>query len=307
MLGYSNLVSVLQIDVQTFDINIVGELKAHNSILSCVCNIPTTSMIISGDDIGNVKLWDLNYMRCLEGEKIAKNLHQIICHDNKLVYADSRINVVLMEHSGSSGAESSIYPSKCDEEVYGIYQFFRKEDETLWVITRKDARKISLKNGRTTERFVLCNSEEEISAAGELYNGFVIGTSKGELSKYGLNGSQKWKISAHDSEINTIKIDMENHLIGTLGGDNNMILWSEKAILDKENNVRKKITFKGKDINLFEVCPYSNLILISSTNDKVLQFWNYDTLKLIQTIEMPSFISSFIILPDKALIIVSSV
>ena len=65
MLGYSNLVYVLQIDVQTYDINIVGELKAHNSILSCVCNIPNTSMVISGDDIGNVKLWDLNYMRCL--------------------------------------------------------------------------------------------------------------------------------------------------------------------------------------------------------------------------------------------------
>ena len=85
------------------------------------------------------------------------------------MYADSRINVVSMEHSGNSRGDSlknSIESSKCDEEVYGIYQFFRKDDEILWVITRKDARKINLKNGRTIERFVLCNSEEEISAGG---------------------------------------------------------------------------------------------------------------------------------------------
>ena len=76
-LGYQSIVSIYHIDVKTYDINSVAELKAHTSILTCVCNIPDTSMIISGDDIGFVKLWDLNYMRCLQSIKIAKNLQQI--------------------------------------------------------------------------------------------------------------------------------------------------------------------------------------------------------------------------------------
>lgn len=67
LIGYSILATVIQIDVKTFDINIVTQLKAHSSILTTICNIPNTAMIITGDDLGYVKLWDLNYMRCLQG------------------------------------------------------------------------------------------------------------------------------------------------------------------------------------------------------------------------------------------------
>lgn len=90
-------------------------------------------MIVSGDDIGHLKLWDLNYMRCLQSIKIAKSLTQLSCSDGMLVYADSRINIIPMD-----GALNSKFRSKQkDEESYGIYEFFRKEEETLWVITRK--------------------------------------------------------------------------------------------------------------------------------------------------------------------------
>ena len=51
-------------------------------------------MIVSGDDIGYLKLWDLNYMRCLQSIKIAKNLAQLSCYNNMLLYADSRINMI---------------------------------------------------------------------------------------------------------------------------------------------------------------------------------------------------------------------
>lgn len=51
-------------------------------------------MIVSGDDIGYLKLWDLNYMRCLQSIKIAKNLSQLACYNTMLLYADSRINMI---------------------------------------------------------------------------------------------------------------------------------------------------------------------------------------------------------------------
>ena len=66
--------------------------------MTCVCNIPDTSMVISGDDIGCVKLWDLNYMRCLQSIKIAKNLQQINCNGPYLMYADSRLNMLPMDN-----------------------------------------------------------------------------------------------------------------------------------------------------------------------------------------------------------------
>ena len=90
-LGYQSNICVYEIDSKTYDINIVTQLQAHTSILTCVSNIPDTSMIVSGDDIGYLKLWDLNYMRCLQSIKIAKNLSQLSCYNNMLLYADSRI------------------------------------------------------------------------------------------------------------------------------------------------------------------------------------------------------------------------
>jgi len=80
-------------------------------------------MIISGDDIGHLKLWDLNYMRCLQSIKIAKNLTQLSCSDGTLVYSDSRINTIPMEESNYT---YRITNKQKEEETYGIYQFFRK-------------------------------------------------------------------------------------------------------------------------------------------------------------------------------------
>ena len=83
-------------------------------------------MIISGDDIGFVKLWDLNYMRCLQSIKIAKNLQQIDCTGEHLIYADSRLNMIPMDSKTVPVQEAQ---EKC-QEVYGVYQFFRKEEES---------------------------------------------------------------------------------------------------------------------------------------------------------------------------------
>lgn len=58
-------------------------------------------MIVTGDDIGFLKLWDLNYMRCLQSIKIAKGLTQLSCSDNTLIYADSRINTIPIDDSMS--------------------------------------------------------------------------------------------------------------------------------------------------------------------------------------------------------------
>ena len=107
-----------------------------------------------------------------------------------------------------------------------------------------------MKTGKTKNIFMICNPEDDISTAAELSNGFLIGTSKGELFKYSFSGDLKWKISAHEGEVHCVRSDPENKLIATLGNDNNFIIWSEKHIL-LEDNIRKKIVFSQKDIKFF--------------------------------------------------------
>ena len=217
------------------------------------------------------------------------------------MYADSRLNMIPMD---SKTFPKHAAQEKC-QEIYGVYQFFRKEEESLWIITRKDAREIRLSDGRTKNILIVCCSEEEVSAAAELFNGFLIGTSKGDLSKYALNGERKWKICAHEGEVRVIKVDFENHLICTAGSDNNLIVWSEKTILDEEN-VRKRINFNQKDISMVELCPFANLLLVSSSADNSLTIWNYDSIKLAYILDFEAPICTAKIIPDKEIILVST-
>lgn len=46
-----------------------------------------------------------------------------------------------------------------------------------------------------------------------------------------------------------------------------------------EDNIRKKIVFNQKDVKLFEMCPFRNLVLIGSIDCKV-SIWDYETIKL---------------------------
>jgi hypothetical protein len=81
-------------------------------------------MIVSGDDIGFLKLWDLNYMRCLQSIKIAKGLTQMSCTGSLLIYADSRINTIPIDNSVNG--QSRLVKMQMSEESYGIFHFFRK-------------------------------------------------------------------------------------------------------------------------------------------------------------------------------------
>lgn len=64
-------------------------------------------------------------MRCLQSIRIAKGLTQLSCNGQVLIYADSRINTIPMDVHGQ--AQGKIIKPK-DEDSYGIYQFFRKEE-----------------------------------------------------------------------------------------------------------------------------------------------------------------------------------
>ena len=68
------------------------------------------------------------------------------------------------------------------------------------------------------------------------------------------------------------------------GGDNNLVVWSEKNI-QEEDSVRKRISFQQKDITMAEICPYTNLLLVSSSSDNSLCIWHYDNIKLAYIID----------------------
>ena len=54
--------------------------------------------MITGDDTGEVRIWELSYMRCVQSVKINKWLGGIKFIGDQLLYSDSRINLLKVEH-----------------------------------------------------------------------------------------------------------------------------------------------------------------------------------------------------------------
>ena len=74
-------------------------------------------------------------MRCVQSVKISKWLCGIKLIGNKLFYSDSRINVMELDH----------FEVPKNEKIIAIHQFYDEREENIWIITRKDARKIDLR------------------------------------------------------------------------------------------------------------------------------------------------------------------
>lgn len=121
-------------------------------------------------------------MKCLQVVKISKYINELFCTGDKLIFADSRLNTMEMDKFQISYSE--------DEEI--IHHFFEEESEKQFVITRKSIRKINFNNGRIEFIFFVCDEEEEISSALRISSGILIGTSKGVMKLFSLEGVNKW-------------------------------------------------------------------------------------------------------------------
>ena len=62
-------------------------------------------------------------MRCIQSTKIAKSLIQIECTGKQLLFADSRLNCLLMDNPSKIDEDDQIQI----EENYPIYEFTRKD------------------------------------------------------------------------------------------------------------------------------------------------------------------------------------
>lgn len=73
-------------------------LRGHKSIITCIDSIESNTLLITGDDLGEVRIWELAYMRCVQSIKLSKWLGGIRLVGDKLYYSDSRINLMQLDH-----------------------------------------------------------------------------------------------------------------------------------------------------------------------------------------------------------------
>lgn len=110
----SNELPVYLVNPLSLDLSLLGELQGHTTIITCITNL-SEGFIVSGDDRGTLRIWDLNNLRCQQVLKVAKSLSLLDCIESTLIMADSRLNMMQLEH---------LQPKVALSEQFGLGQFY---------------------------------------------------------------------------------------------------------------------------------------------------------------------------------------
>ena len=132
----------------------------------------------------------------------------------------------------------------------------------------------------------MCSEDDEVSAGTNIGDGFIVGSTRGNLQHFNSDCNFKWEKQAHEGEIRQILYDQLNRLIFSLGNDGKVIAWPERNTEVEEE--RKTITFKKKQITFMSLSPRNTLLAVGNSQDRDLTIWNYEVLGLLTVIEMDS-------------------
>lgn len=88
-----NELPVYLIDKSSLDVSLLKNLSGHNTIITSIADLDE-GLIVTGDDRGTMKIWDLKTLRCQQVIKVANTINKIECIGSTLLYADSRINIM---------------------------------------------------------------------------------------------------------------------------------------------------------------------------------------------------------------------
>ena len=94
-----------------------GKLVGHVSMITAIQVIENTPMLVSADDVGTIKVWDIRQLRCIQSIELGGKaiIHTIIdmSDSRKVCYVSSRINFFDFENLQQFKQEisgSPIYP-----------------------------------------------------------------------------------------------------------------------------------------------------------------------------------------------------
>lgn len=250
--------------------------------------IEKTPMIMSADDTGIIKLWDIRTFKCIQtcdvGSKsiITKLLN--IEDMGKICFVSSRVNFLEFDESFRKDEKKN-----SSEELYPVRVEFNYLLDELLVCTRKDLRFIDLEQGRIKKIYqgLLRNHDDDITIfkSVEQNKKFVIGDHRGGLHMFNFNNGEKCAtLIGHSNEISVLRVDFINKLFISAGYDSNILIQKENK---EEFEIKREIKncFHGKEIYIMEVSIYHNILVMGSTQREIF-VWDYEYCKLLGSIQL---------------------
>ncbi|EAR85821.2 WD domain, G-beta repeat protein (macronuclear) [Tetrahymena thermophila SB210] len=282
--GFENSINVYSVNPQYLDYDSLGKLVGHNSMVTAVQIIDKTPMVVSADDMGNIKIWDIRSLKCLQtiniGFKTTMTHIVNVPDKNMICLLGTRVNFISFDNSNIQKANEDIYPIKVE---------FNMMKQEMSICTRKDMRFLRMKDGKITKIFtgLLQNQDDEIATCSSInqFKNFILGDHRGGLALYSYNNGERLKdLVGHQSEVSQLKIDFPNKLIISSSWDNTVMIQRETPSGAEIKRIIKNAHY-NKEVNQMEVSLFHNIIVTGSSGRKVF-IWDYEFVKLIACIEI---------------------
>ena len=240
--GYENSIPVFSITPKYYDLTVIGRLVGHLSIVTAIDCLEGSPMVLSADDNGCIKTWDIRSLQCYQTIELSHRtiINKLFPMENigKISFIGCRVNFLEFDpyevkQKKSSGGKMSVYPIRAELNM---------DREEIVVCTRSDLRFISMKSGRVTKIFShLINSEEHDELTDfkliQKNHKFILTDHRGVVNIYAYNSGERVNVlEPHQSEITGLKIDNFNKLYVTTGNDSVIKIQRE---LIGENKVKE--------------------------------------------------------------------
>ena len=288
--GYENNISIFQINPTFLDYDLKGKLIGHNSMVTAICCIEKTPLILSADDNGVIKIWDVRTFKCVQtvdvGSKTVITKLLDVSIFSKICFIGSRVNFLKFDEKLENTKKTGKH------EIYPIKVEFNYLTDELIICSRQDLRFLDVETGRIKKIYsgLLRKADDEITIFKSVDQNkrFVIGDHRGGLSIFDYHTGEKYgNMINHNNEITALKIDYNNKIFITAGWDSTVLI--QKEDLSKNQfEVKREIknVFHGKEIQNIEVSIFHNLI-VTVSDSRYLYFWDYEYCKLIGVALLP--------------------
>jgi hypothetical protein len=229
--GYENSIPVFSITPKYYDVNVVGRLVGHVSIITAMDVVEGTPMVITADDTGTIKTWDIRLCHCYQTIELSHKT--IICQLltlgslSKIAFIGCRVNFLSFDKydRGFKSETKQLIPIKAELNL---------AEEEIVVCTNSDLRFIDINTGKVKKIYAHLidpDSSDELSVFRLLHKNhrFLLGDPKGDIMIFSYaNGEKLNRLESHSHEVVDIKIDNYNKLIVSAGADSKIIIQREK-------------------------------------------------------------------------------
>ncbi|EAS04189.2 WD40 domain protein, putative (macronuclear) [Tetrahymena thermophila SB210] len=290
--GYEQIIYLYSIDPVNIEYKQEGRLIGHGSMVTALQQIKNTEMIVSADDQGVLKIWDIRSFGCLQTIQlfIKSTINQIQYMPQKQVLCLLSSRVGFINFDIKSNLEGKKTIEKTSQE-WPINVDFDMKNQQIVVCTSKDVRTYDGMTGRM-KKLIKGISREQTEITNFCFvnqsNHFIITDDKGSSHLFEYPNTQnKIKLHSHQSDITQMRIDFKNKLIITVAKDSQIII--QKINKTGQNELKRvfKNAHYGKGINLLEFSYYHNMIFTGSDSNEIF-IYDYEYLKCIGTVILPN-------------------